>query len=212
MRAMMYRGIKPTKIFSSPALRCIQTACSMAKLANLPVCVEPGLFEPFIWYRRDAQSKLPVMAASKLRELGYPIDLDYRPVVQHSYFEKHPESELEGRQRNDMILRTLSTSVEEGPVLIIGHAITIHTAHFISKPHVVDTNSDDDLTSVEDQWGTESAEPLNTCELGLRYPPGCVVTVARVSDGPPAQYQMINGLIPPLTYGREFSNRPVHPI
>ncbi|CAJ0930932.1 unnamed protein product, partial [Mesorhabditis belari] len=220
MRAIMLRGLRPKKIICSPALRCVQTACAMATYANgigAKVCVEPGLFEPFGWYRGNGMQILPPSKMSTFVGLGYPIDQDYMPIVRDTYFARN-ETELEARQRIDLVLRNLSLSYLEGPLLIVGHAVTLHTAFLMGRCQPPEDPDDPnynelDVTSTDEQWDSISEdEALNTTELGIRYPPGCVVTVAREADGPPAIYQLISRIIPPFTFGRQFSNKPVHPI
>ncbi|CAJ0931296.1 unnamed protein product, partial [Mesorhabditis belari] len=220
MRAIMLRGLRPKKIICSPALRCVQTACAMANYAKgigAKVCIEPGLFEPFGWYRGNGMQILPPSKLSTFVDLGYPIDQDYMPIVRDTYFARN-ETELEARQRIDLVLRNLGLSYLEGPLLIVGHAVTLHTAFLMGRCQPPEDPDDPnynelDVTSTDEQWDSISEdEALNTTELGIRYPPGCVVTVAREADGPPAIYQLISGIIPPFTFGQQFSNKPVHPI
>jgi ubiquitin-associated SH3 domain-containing protein len=75
---MIGRGLRMSKvvlshIFTSPALRCVQTAQGVLKTINqkaAEICVEPGLFEWMAWYKTP-----PVwMEPLELRNQGYKID------------------------------------------------------------------------------------------------------------------------------------------
>ena len=56
-RGLMMADATPLQIYSSPATRCIQTACAIERQAlhggnELPkICIEPGLFEFGQWYQ-----------------------------------------------------------------------------------------------------------------------------------------------------------------
>ena len=52
-------------------------------------------------------------------------------------------------------------------------------------------------------------KPLNPVEMGLRFPPGSVLTAVRATDEPPHGYRIVNNMIPPLTYGESCSTAPV---
>jgi broad specificity phosphatase PhoE len=76
-------------IFSSPFLRTIQTADPIARILELPICLEWGLCE---WLCRDWTTAFPETLAIDKLKLDYPnIDLAYSSLVVPCYPETPDE-------------------------------------------------------------------------------------------------------------------------
>uniref|UniRef100_A0A914QEA8 Uncharacterized protein n=1 Tax=Panagrolaimus davidi TaxID=227884 RepID=A0A914QEA8_9BILA len=77
-RSFGLHGIWPLqKVYSSPSLRCIQSAAAFIKglNKNMKLCVEPGLFDWTKWYK-----KIPkFLSIDELVKAGYSIDTEYIP-------------------------------------------------------------------------------------------------------------------------------------
>jgi ubiquitin-associated SH3 domain-containing protein len=74
-------------VFSSPALRCVQTASAVlrAAKAETSVRIEPGLFENTSAYPLG----MPQFVEPELLETaGFPIDLTYRPLFTNEQVDK----------------------------------------------------------------------------------------------------------------------------
>ncbi|KJH49080.1 phosphoglycerate mutase family protein [Dictyocaulus viviparus] len=72
----------PHVIYSSPELRCVQTACAIARAFTtkaIMVCVEPALAD---WVQLTPQgTSKHWLTPHKYALLGYPINLDYKPYL-----------------------------------------------------------------------------------------------------------------------------------
>lgn len=80
--SLLDSGIRITAVFSSPALRCVQTAKHILEELKLEktmkIRVEPGIFE---WTKWEAGKASPTfMTLAELREAGFNVDSDYRPA------------------------------------------------------------------------------------------------------------------------------------
>ena len=78
------KGVKISFMYSSPALRSIQTADKILEGMGLkdtvPIRIETGLFELLSW-QSFLPKKYPFMTAQSLIKAGYNIDTTYTPIV-----------------------------------------------------------------------------------------------------------------------------------
>lgn len=218
-RAMTQRGSSPKKIVCAPALRCVQTASAIAGLLNIKCGIEYGLAEPPAWFTSgDHQLSPDYISPEQFASLGYAVDPEYSPVLnQHSLANKQRnESEHDSKERVDFVLRYLGTEDRTGPLLVVGHALTCQIAAEMAsdKPGRGPAHeADNTVTSFSDGGGKEqthdSDEQADTLTLGLKFPYGSVVSLARANTTMPYRYRICRNLIPPLTCGRYFNNKPV---
>ena len=130
--AMRENGIQISHVYCSPSLRCIQTCHALLKsldCLDLPIHVEPGLFEWLAWYQ-DAMPDF--MSDSELAAAGYNIQLSYKPYISA---EELSDSQLNGcvesceayYTRSFFVTQCVLASTEDsgGDVLFIGHASTL---------------------------------------------------------------------------------------
>ncbi|XP_033611850.1 ubiquitin-associated and SH3 domain-containing protein A isoform X2 [Fukomys damarensis] len=80
--SLLDSGVRITAVFSSPALRCVQTARHILEELKLEktvkIRIEPGIFE---WTKWEASKASPsFMALAELREAGFSVDPDYRSL------------------------------------------------------------------------------------------------------------------------------------
>ncbi|XP_027785153.2 ubiquitin-associated and SH3 domain-containing protein A isoform X1 [Marmota flaviventris] len=80
--ALMDSGVRLTAVFTSPALRCVQTAKHILEELKLEkkmkIRVEPGIFE---WMKWEASKSTPAfMTRQELKEASFNVDPDYRPA------------------------------------------------------------------------------------------------------------------------------------
>lgn len=77
-------GIKIKQIYSSPALRSIQTADKILEGMNLkdtvPIRIETGLFEILSW-QLYLPTKYPFLNETILKDNGYNVDLEYSSII-----------------------------------------------------------------------------------------------------------------------------------
>lgn len=106
-----------THIFASPFYRTVQTANEVAKLTNLPICIEPGLGE---YLNKDWFSTRPKLVPIEhlKKEFGC-IDTSYTPHIACRY----PESRDDVIVRSCMTARVLAEKFS-GNLLLVGHGMT----------------------------------------------------------------------------------------
>lgn len=80
-RALKLSHNEPMVVYSSPALRCVQTAHNLLKTTGTPphtrIRIEPALFEWMHWYETPPNW----MTTKQLTSAGYPIDNSYKPTM-----------------------------------------------------------------------------------------------------------------------------------
>jgi len=123
------RRIKVTHVYSSPALRSIQTADKIIEgmgLKNiLPIRIEAGLFELLSW-QNFIPKKYPFMSTTMLIKNGYNIDADYMSLFPY-YTLKTDETEEEFYNRSHSLTTNILKrhALEGGNIIFVGHAPTI---------------------------------------------------------------------------------------
>merc|ERR1712223_333654 len=130
--AMKENGISISHVYCSPSLRCIQTCHSLLKslgALDLPIHVEPGLFEWLAWYQ-DAMPDF--MSDTELAEAGYNIELSYKAYISADELrDSQDQGCVEGCEayytRNFFVTQCVLASTEDvgGDVLFVGHASTL---------------------------------------------------------------------------------------
>ncbi|KAK6011635.1 hypothetical protein OSTOST_23274 [Ostertagia ostertagi] len=106
------------------------------------------------------------------------------------------EAERDGLARADFVLRSLGQEQRDEALIIVAHAVTLAVAASIgTSTNYVDRSEE---------------EAIDRVGLGLRFPPGSVVSVQLNSGGgQSASYELCPGVVPPLSYGELYTNRPV---
>ncbi|CAF3476544.1 unnamed protein product [Rotaria socialis] len=121
-RAMLNNNLTVDVCLSSVALRCIQTCervlSGMNRREQIPIRVEPGLFECPHLNQKVVDS---FMTKTELLENGYHIKVEYKPLVQKIYA---PESLDEYFHRCATVMRGIINRYGNhgGTVLIVTHA------------------------------------------------------------------------------------------
>ncbi|XP_061048819.1 ubiquitin-associated and SH3 domain-containing protein A isoform X1 [Eubalaena glacialis] len=122
--ALLDSGIRITSVFTSPALRCVQTAKHILEELKLEkkikIRVEPGIFE---WTKWEAGKTTPtLMTLEELREADFHVSMDYRPAF--------PLPSLLPAERYEDYLHRCAVSMEQivstrpqdvGVILVVGH-------------------------------------------------------------------------------------------
>ncbi|CAG9538560.1 unnamed protein product [Cercopithifilaria johnstoni] len=113
-------------IYTSPSLRCLQTAIAIISALNyrkpLRLCIEPALYEPLSFI-----GKVPEFLSSKdLQANGYVCDEHYIPVMSINDLKSSLQWELRPsdiQMRIEKVVnRILSGQKQEGGILIVSHA------------------------------------------------------------------------------------------
>ncbi|XP_008825635.1 ubiquitin-associated and SH3 domain-containing protein A [Nannospalax galili] len=122
--ALLDSGIRVTAVFTSPALRCVQTAKHILEELKLEkklkIRVEPGLFE---WMKWEASKATPsFLTLDELKGASFNVDPDYRPAF--------PRCSLMPAESYDQYVdrcalsvgQIVSTSPQDlGVILIVSH-------------------------------------------------------------------------------------------
>ncbi len=119
------QGIKIDHVYSSPTLRCIQTADKILEGLQMrettPIRIEPCLFEFLKWYP-VIPVKWPFLDFDELKENGFNIDKSYQPFYPIESLRKD-EDELMFYTRSYFITTSILKNHElnQGNILIVGH-------------------------------------------------------------------------------------------
>ncbi len=122
---MRENGIKITHVYSSPALRCVQTAQAILEGLNSPDChkirVDTSLFEWLAW----CKGILPKwLTHSELTAFGLKVDTNYKELISASDLNLQ-ENCQSYYKRGDALLRREIKEHPEGDILIVGHASSL---------------------------------------------------------------------------------------
>uniref|UniRef100_A0A183UVJ7 Phosphoglycerate mutase family protein n=1 Tax=Toxocara canis TaxID=6265 RepID=A0A183UVJ7_TOXCA len=124
-RSLSMRSLNINTVYTSPALRCIQTAISIINAMNLKkplrIRIEPALFEPLRFY-----SKIPeFLSSDDLAFNGYTVDERYKPMMSIDDLKVMLRTELRPRDiysRVERAVQRILAGRKEGGVLVISHA------------------------------------------------------------------------------------------
>ncbi|GBP16663.1 Protein UBASH3A homolog [Eumeta japonica] len=120
--------IEITHVYSSLALRCVETAQAFLEGLqadpSVKIRVEPGLFEYLHWHSKAlAQFMTPL----ELQKAGYNIDMNYKPYVDLGTDTSETVEEFYGRGEKAMHSAYKDTEAEGGNMIFVGHASTLDT-------------------------------------------------------------------------------------
>ncbi|XP_038657220.1 ubiquitin-associated and SH3 domain-containing protein A-like [Scyliorhinus canicula] len=113
-------------VYSSPALRCVQTAHHILKAVKLgnkvSIRVEPGLFE---WMKWEGERAIPnFMSAAELKAAEYSVDINYSVHVPVSNL--IPSETYEDYiNRCSSVMKAIVDRDEAGNILLVAHASTL---------------------------------------------------------------------------------------
>ncbi|XP_021262069.1 ubiquitin-associated and SH3 domain-containing protein A isoform X2 [Numida meleagris] len=125
--ALLDQEVTVSYVYSSPALRCIQTAQHVLQGLKLDqkvkIRVEPGLFE---WTKWEASRVIPnFMTLAELTEASYNIDTSYRGNIPLSSLVPS-ESYEEYVSRSSAAIKEIVTACpNKGVILIVGHGSSL---------------------------------------------------------------------------------------
>ncbi|KAK2527129.1 Ubash3a [Columba guinea] len=125
--ALLDQEVTVSYVYSSPALRCIQTAQHILQGLKLDqkvkIRVEPGLFE---WTKWEASRVIPnFMTVTELAEASYKIDISYRGNFPLSSLVPS-ESYEEYVSRSSAVIKQIITACpSKGVILIVGHGSSL---------------------------------------------------------------------------------------
>ncbi|MBD2580091.1 histidine phosphatase family protein [Oscillatoria sp. FACHB-1406] len=110
------------RIFASPFLRTVQTAWEVAKVLQLPICLEAGLSE---WLNPDWMRAMPEREKLEvLAERYNAIDLSYTSRIVPQY----PEDERAMRDRVVKTIQTLAAEFSDNILLVTHGAFVVEGA------------------------------------------------------------------------------------
>ena len=119
------QGIEIHHVYSSPALRCVQTADKILEGLQLRdeinIRIEPCLFEFLKWYP-VVPVKWPFLDLDELTKNGYNVDTSYKPFYPIESLRKD-EDELMYYTRSHFIATSIlkNHQIDGGNVLLVGH-------------------------------------------------------------------------------------------
>ncbi|KAK2147751.1 hypothetical protein LSH36_537g00000, partial [Paralvinella palmiformis] len=118
-------GVKVSHVYSSPALRCIETTNSILLGMNMNVAinVEPALLEWFKWYHY-----LHELDMEELRRFHLNVNVSYKPFIALDEIDLN-EDRLDEYKRCYELTKWIANrhKQEGGDILIVGHLSTMET-------------------------------------------------------------------------------------
>ncbi|KAG5672576.1 hypothetical protein PVAND_002693 [Polypedilum vanderplanki] len=122
-------GVNFSKVYVSPSYRCVQTANEvLAAMENydLQLNVEYGLFEWCLWYE---ELGLPNFLSEKELGVIFNVNEEYIPFLKREDLEEILKESLEDFYNRSLstMRKILSSTTEEGDILIVAHAINLET-------------------------------------------------------------------------------------
>lgn len=115
-------------VYCSPSLRCVQTCDAMLRgmglHKDLPINIEPGLFEWLVWY----PEVLPEwMTTEELQAAGFNVTNNYVPFVTVAELEEARENCEQFYLRSSFVVQSALNQTEQkrGNILLVGHAATL---------------------------------------------------------------------------------------
>ncbi|WKY03402.1 hypothetical protein Q1695_004834 [Nippostrongylus brasiliensis] len=117
--ALKEAGVSITAVYCSPALRSVQTACGIVEGYGFSelISVEPGLHEWMQWTRYHRPT---FMEPIELHENGYPIDTDYKPIIELRELSS-TETLEEFYDRGYSVVKQLLERHSSGAILLAAH-------------------------------------------------------------------------------------------
>ncbi|KAL3986254.1 Histidine phosphatase (branch 1) family protein [Acanthocheilonema viteae] len=191
-RGLLINKSIPDVIYTSPALRCVQTAHSvlkgMDKEDKIKIRIEPTLFE-FTDLHPSGQPKFAT--PEELYDAKFNIDTDYVPLTTMDNIWKMNETVEMYSKRVQNLLKRLATTKEwsqrtDGAlILVVGHASTVDLAigAFRKPPRAV-----------------LARELINH---GAKFPYCCTAIIDRLDDD---RWLYNESALPPITY-MNFSSK-----
>lgn len=123
--AMKDEGIRVSIVYTSPSLRCVETAHFLLQGLSVEdqvkICIEPGLFEWLTW----TQGQFPDwIEADELNHNNFNINVSYDPKVRQETLDLKERAE-EYYKRSYQVMQTLIKTLQPNTaqdVMIIAHA------------------------------------------------------------------------------------------
>uniref|UniRef100_A0A915PF99 Protein UBASH3A-like protein n=1 Tax=Setaria digitata TaxID=48799 RepID=A0A915PF99_9BILA len=184
-RSLSKKSFRIHTIYTSPSLRCLQTAIAIMSTINcresIRLRIEPALFEPLSFTGKVPQ----FLSLRDLRANGYVCDERYIPVVSISDLKSSLQQEV---RPSDIQLRVekaanriLSGRKQEGGILIISHAPVLDTLYRIV------TNR------------TDMPRTMGDMQRLIHYYPRCSVTILQYNSVT-EMWENRQDIVPPLTF------------
>uniref|UniRef100_A0A0N5ADL8 Protein UBASH3A-like protein n=1 Tax=Syphacia muris TaxID=451379 RepID=A0A0N5ADL8_9BILA len=119
-------GVTVDAVYSSPALRCIQTSQGLLEglKSNSLIRVEPGLFQWTHWCRHGV---MPLwLTNEELKSVRYAVDTSYEiidPIIKLNM----EETLLDYYERSYQLVQKILQKHDKGTILIVAHAGSLET-------------------------------------------------------------------------------------
>lgn len=141
-KAMKNLGMQLDVVFSSPAYRCIQTTDAFLRglgmQNDIQICVDSALFEWVGWLTwQSSRAFADFLSPQQLRDLGYNINLDYKPHFSNEDLKALKDESFEHVfQRNATVVDLIVNNSGYKNALIVAHASNLDNCskRFMKQP------------------------------------------------------------------------------
>lgn len=122
---LLAQGIQIQHVYSSPALRCVQTADKILEglqmRDRISIRIEPCLFEFLKWYPL-VPVKWPFLGLDELNRNGFNVDQSYRPFYPIESLRKDEDESMYYARSHFIVTSILKQHDNDGGnVLVVGH-------------------------------------------------------------------------------------------
>ncbi|KRZ91955.1 Uncharacterized protein T08_1779 [Trichinella sp. T8] len=186
-RALKFNNQHPQKVFTSPALRCIQSCKNILKAmgnSELKMCIEPAFFEWLSWYE-----VLPDwISEDDLMKSNYKIDNNYKPILSREEIRnRRNESHIAFYDRCIQAFKNiLEIENKPGYMLFVVHSLTM-----------------DAISRHLNARKTETILQSDMQMIGGNYPYCSVLVYEELAD---KTWRLVPRAMPSLTY-MDFTSR-----
>ncbi|VDO26975.1 unnamed protein product [Brugia timori] len=184
-RSLSARNFHVHTIYTSPSLRCLQTAIAIMSTLNcrkpLRLRIEPALYEPLSFIGKVPQ----FLSRRDLQANGYVCDEHYVPVMSVNDLKSSLEQELRPSdiqmRVEKAVNRILSGGKQEGDILVVSHAPMLDALYRIVMNR------------------TDMPRTMGDIQRLIHYYPHCSMTILQYN--PLAKrWENRQDIMPPLTY------------
>ncbi|XP_041470818.1 ubiquitin-associated and SH3 domain-containing protein B-like [Lytechinus variegatus] len=127
--ALKAAGVKISYCYSSPALRCSQTAHAVLQGLEAPdavkICVDTALFEWLAWCKGGLPKWL---SPAELATFGLNIDLSYKEKLAASDLNQKENCQAYYKRSENFVREVLKECSDDGDILLVGHASTLDSS------------------------------------------------------------------------------------
>lgn len=138
-KALLRKGIRIDRAYSSPAFRSITTCAAALEglSSSVPINVEASLFEWCFWHKHLGLSAVDWLTVEELQAAGINVSGEYKTKIANKDMPAHLEETVEEFQdRTGRFVEELASGMDGETILIVAHGPTgqVSQQRLLKKP------------------------------------------------------------------------------